>query len=384
VISRELPPPLQAAIDELVRAADRSRLEAAAARLTVAYQEGGAERPARTREDVLAYVAQRGPATYAAAVAALERVREQRPDWRPRSLLDVGAGPGTSSWAARAVWPELERIVLVEAEPEMVALGRELDQVGTEWIAGELEGGIGRVTGSFELVLAGYVLNELPDERVKPVTRLLWARAADTLVMLEPGTPAGYERILAARAEVLAAGGITLAPCPHDAQCPLVPPGWCHFGARLQRGESHRLVKAVSRGFEDEKFAYAALTRAVHRRAGARVIRPPQIRTGHVLLDLCEPSGVRRATVSKRHRDAFRRARKAGWGDAFEVGRSDCRTTDSEQGGTMKVVHCPCGKDVEAESDDQLVESVNEHVKADHPELEPFSREKVMEMAHEH
>ena len=324
MISRELPPPLRAAIDELVRGADRSRLEAAAARLTAAYREGGAARPARTREDVLAYAAQRAPATYAAAVAVLARMREQRPDWRPRSLLDVGAGPGTASWAARAVWPDLERFVLFEAEPEMVALGRQLGPAGADWIADDLDA----ATGSFDLVLAGYVLNELPDERLEQVAGSLWARTADTLVAIEPGTPAGYRRVLAARAAVLAAGGFTLAPCPHDAPCPLIPPDWCHFAVRLQRGESHRAVKAVSRGFEDEKFSYAALTRLPHPRAPARIIRPPQVRTGHVLLDLCESEGIRRATVSKRDRDAYRQARKAIWGDAFEPVPQDSGSTE--------------------------------------------------------
>ncbi len=51
----------------------------------------------------------------------------------------------------------------------------------------------------------------------------------------------------------------------------------------------------------------------------------------------------------------------------------------------MKVVHCPCGTDVKGESDDQLVENVLEHVKSDHPEMaETYSREQILEMAHEH
>ena len=317
VIPRELPPPLQAAIDELVRGADRGRLETAAVGLTKEYRQGRATRAARTREDVLAYAAQRAPATYAAAVAVLTRVREQRPGWRPRSLLDVGAGPGTASWAAREVWPELERIVLVEAEPAMLELGRELTPTGAEWIAGELDDA--HASGSFDLVLAGYVLNELPDEDLGRTANSLWTRTGDTLVVLEPGTPAGYGRVLAVRAAVLEAGGITLAPCPHDRACPLAPSDWCHFPVRLQRSESHRAVKAVGRGFEDEKYSYAVLTRAAHPRVAARIVRAPQIRTGHVLLDLCEPEGVSRITVSKRARSAYRRARKAAWGDSFEV-----------------------------------------------------------------
>ncbi|MGI9111762.1 MAG: small ribosomal subunit Rsm22 family protein [Gaiellaceae bacterium] len=317
MISRELPPPLRAAIDELVREADRGRLEAAAVRLTNDYRQGRATRAARTRDDALAYAAQRAPATYAAAVAVLTRVREQRPEWQPRSLLDVGAGPGTASWAAREIWPELERIVLVEAEPAMLELGRELTPAGAEWIAGELDDA--RASGPFDLVLAGYVLNELPDKDLKRTADSLWARTRDTLVVLEPGTPAGYRRVLTVRDAALGAAGFTLAPCPHDRACPLAPPDWCHFPVRLERSESHRAVKAVERGFEDEKYSYSALTRAPHPRAAARIVRAPQIRTGHVLLDLCEPEGVSRITVSKRDRSAYRRARKAAWGDSFEL-----------------------------------------------------------------
>jgi ribosomal protein RSM22 (predicted rRNA methylase) len=88
---------------------------------------------------------------------------------------------------------------------------------------------------------------------------------------------------------------------------------------RLPRGEAHRTAKGVARGFEDEKLSYAALTRAPERRAISRVIRQPQIRSGHVYLDVCEPAGVHRAIVTRRDKEAYRRARKAAWGDALEL-----------------------------------------------------------------
>jgi hypothetical protein len=51
----------------------------------------------------------------------------------------------------------------------------------------------------------------------------------------------------------------------------------------------------------------------------------------------------------------------------------------------MKVVHCPCGVDVTGESDDQLVENVEAHMVSDHPDLVgKYSREQILEMAHEH
>lgn len=51
----------------------------------------------------------------------------------------------------------------------------------------------------------------------------------------------------------------------------------------------------------------------------------------------------------------------------------------------MKVVHCPCGKDVKGETDDELVTNVEAHVVEDHPDMVgKYSREQILEMAHEH
>ena len=50
----------------------------------------------------------------------------------------------------------------------------------------------------------------------------------------------------------------------------------------------------------------------------------------------------------------------------------------------MKVVQCPCGVNVEGETDDALVENVEAHIAADHPDLVgKYSREQILEMAHE-
>jgi hypothetical protein len=51
----------------------------------------------------------------------------------------------------------------------------------------------------------------------------------------------------------------------------------------------------------------------------------------------------------------------------------------------VKVVQCPCGTNVEGETDDTLVENVEAHIAADHPDLVgKYSREQILEMAHQH
>lgn len=52
---------------------------------------------------------------------------------------------------------------------------------------------------------------------------------------------------------------------------------------------------------------------------------------------------------------------------------------------TVKAVHCPCGTVIEAETDDELVEKTQQHVREDHPELESeYTREKILSIAQDH
>lgn len=237
----------------------------------------------------------------------------QRTDWAPRSLLDAGAGPGVAAWAALEAWPSLDAVTLVEAEPAMVAAGRELVPSGT-WVQGD----VAQARGPADLVLASYVLGELAD--VAGAALRLWEQAADTVAFVEPGTPAGYRRILEARAAVIEAGGSTVAPCPHDLPCPLPADDWCHFAVRLPRSKLHRRAKGVELGWEDEKFSYAVLAREPVRKAASRIIRRPQPRSGYVELVTSDADGeVRERKVAKSTGSLYKEARKAAWGDALDV-----------------------------------------------------------------
>ena len=116
---------------------------------------------------------------------------------------------------------------------------------------------------------------------------------------------------------MIAAGGSTVAPCPHDLPCPLPADDWCHFAIRLSRSKLHRRAKGVELGYEDEKYSYAVLSCTPVPKAGARIIRQPQVRSGHVHLVTCEPDGIHQRTVSRREGDRFKDAKGAAWGDSL-------------------------------------------------------------------
>jgi ribosomal protein RSM22 (predicted rRNA methylase) len=239
------------------------------------------------------------------------------PGFAPASQLDVGAGPGTAFWAAADVWPSIRERVAVEAVPEMARLGRELG-TDADWLEGRAPDAV--PAGPLDLVTVSYLLGELPEAGRRETVERAWGAAAGALAVVEPGTTAGYERVLAARELLLAQGGTVVAPCPHDRACPLAGSGdWCHFAVRVARTGAHRAAKRAQLGHEDEKLSYIVVAREPVAQAAARVLRHPQLRSGHVLLELCTPAGLRRETVSKRDRDRYRRARTISWGEDLEA-----------------------------------------------------------------
>ncbi|GHB04153.1 small ribosomal subunit Rsm22 family protein [Streptomyces termitum] len=273
----------------------------------------------RDRADVAAYAAYRMPATFEAARGALEALRDAAPEWVPAGHVDVGGGTGAASWAVAGAWGEAppRSTVLDWAEPAL-ALGRELAAgvLDAEWRRERI--GTALRLPETDLVTVSYVLKELTEaDRAALVAEA--ARAArGAVVVVEPGTPDGYERIIAARTLLVEAGLTVAAPCPHSGACPIAPgTDWCHFAARVSRSSLHRRVKGGSLPYEDEKYAYVAAVRVPAVPAPARVTRRPQIRKGQVLLELCGPDGLGRETVTKRHGPLYKRARDAEWGDAW-------------------------------------------------------------------
>ncbi|MFJ9668494.1 small ribosomal subunit Rsm22 family protein [Streptomyces sp. NPDC101219] len=275
----------------------------------------------RDRADVAAYAAYRMPATFEAVRSALEAFADTVPDWAPGDHLDVGGGTGAAAWAVNATWGGERPVTVLDWAEPALAVGRELAAShpalkDVSWQRSRI--GSALTLESTDLVTVSYVLNELTEaDRAALVDAA--AGAARTVVIVEPGTPDGYTRVIEARDRLISAGFRVAAPCPHSEGCPIVPgTDWCHFSARVSRSSLHRQVKGGSLAYEDEKFSYVAVTRLPAVPAASRVVRKPQIRKGQVLLDLCEtPPSLRRATVTKRHGDQYRAARDTDWGDPW-------------------------------------------------------------------
>ena len=320
--SPDLPAELKTALDVRLRGFSRSDAADRAALISRTYRDGGGSGTIKSETDALAYAVARMPATYAAVVASLNALCEIRPDFAPASLLDVGAGPGTASWAAAEAFPSLQDFKLLDANVALRALALDLVHDSSRLRDASYERGEARAAlakaETADLVIASYMIGEIGDAEQKALADLMWAKTRDTLLVVEPGTPAGYARIIALRERLTAAGAHVAAPCPHDGKCPLVAPDWCHFTQRLQRSRAHKQVKGVELPFEDEKFAYVALTHAPVARRVSRVLAQPVVTKVEVSAKLCTPAGLAVTKTPRRAKADYARARRWRWGDAVD------------------------------------------------------------------
>jgi ribosomal protein RSM22 (predicted rRNA methylase) len=304
----QLPAQVRRAIEARADEVGFPALKRAAAALSDAYREG---KPLRISSDdhVAAYLVTRMPATYAAARAALDEL----PPMEVNSILDIGAGTGAAALAARERFPGAREITLIERDPSLADAAR-------EWLseARVLTADVAalRELPPHDLVIAAWSIGEIE----RDVCQLLWDATRVAMMVIEPGTPRGAERIATIRERLFGFGAHIAAPCPAAMRCPLAAPDWCHFAARVERSSLHRRIKDGQLGYEDEKFSYVAVTRQPVPLAEARVLRHPQHRPGLIELTLCTPAGPRVERVGKKDRTRFRAARKAGWGSGYSAG----------------------------------------------------------------
>ncbi|MHC5233076.1 small ribosomal subunit Rsm22 family protein [Brucella sp. LJL56] len=319
----ELPTSLRQAVDAALEGVALADLKRASEMLSRRYRAETRDGRMHISDDLAAkaYLAARLPATYAAVRASMSSAAEVCPDFAPQSMLDVGAGPGTALWAAKQCWPTLQAATMIEASPAIRAVGSDLSQNSglrdLDWRAGDVV----REKLDFpqaDLVTIAYVLDELAPEKRLGLIERLWASARHMLVIVEPGTPAGWQRILDARSALVAEGAVIAAPCPHQLDCPLVAPDWCHFSRRVARSRIHRLTKEAEVPWEDEKFIYLAAVRETVGGVEARIIAPTRVGGGKVSVKLCKDNGrAEERLLTKRDGDLFRWARRADWGDAL-------------------------------------------------------------------
>jgi ribosomal protein RSM22 (predicted rRNA methylase) len=280
------------------------------------YKSGGASDASL---DLNAYLVTRLPATYAAVHACL---RELPADFAPQSFLDAGSGPGTASWAAVEIFPDIARIVMLDNNATFLELAKNLSASSSHAALKQPTALVGDFNLAAEgmacdLVVASYALAEMPLGKSTKAALALWRNCKQALVMIEPGTPQGFARILEARSALISEGANIVAPCSHANACPMVGQDWCHFKVRLPRSREHLHAKNATVPFEDEKFSYLIASRDSVIKQNARILAPPVASKPAISFKLCSETGLSLHSVARRNREEYKRIRKLGWGDVF-------------------------------------------------------------------
>ncbi len=321
MISPTLPAELKAALNAKLQGFSRTDAAQRSQKISNTYRTGGGSGTIKSEADALAYALARMPATYAAVTASLNALAEIAPDFAPETLLDVGAGPGTASWAAAEAFSSLQDFTLLDANATLSRLALELARDSTRladcrYLPGDAGANLAEASQA-DLVVASYIIGELGESDQRKLVDAMWAKARHALVVIEPGTPAGYSRIIALRQQLITAGAHVAAPCPHEKPCPLAAPDWCHFSQRLPRSQAHRQIKGADVPFEDERFIYMALTRTPPAARASRVLAPPDVGKAEITAKLCTEDSVALARVPRRDKAAYADARRWRWGDAI-------------------------------------------------------------------
>lgn len=257
----------------------------------------------RTELDRHAYLITRLPATQ----AAIQRVLKEIKQFTVESYLDIGAGPATSWGAVTLFWPQV-KATMIEKDRIFFEIGKRATPPQVKWMKELSE-------TPHDLVLFSYSWGEIDDLELLSKA---WKLARQFLVVIEPGTPRGYENVLKARSWCIEQGGAVVAPCPHSQKCPWQGTDqWCHFGVRLERSREHQLAKEGSLGFEDEKFSYTILSKQPQNLFSTRLLKDPLRRKGHTVITLCTPQGVEEKTVTKSQKDQYKMVNKLKWGDCL-------------------------------------------------------------------
>ncbi|MBZ5493379.1 MAG: small ribosomal subunit Rsm22 family protein [Acidobacteriia bacterium] len=316
---------LQDAIQRETDKVDRRKLTLATAQLTEHYKAADFSSPAVASEaHRSAYLAVRFPATYAAIQRVFAEIKLRATNQEIVSLLDLGAGPGTALFAAAEQFSQLQQATLIESDAGWITVGKRLAEQSeltivqqAQWLKQDLRSGLS--CEKHDLVVISYTLGELPQAAAEAVLNKAWKCASKFLVLIEPGTRRGFAAINAARSALIANAVALLAPCPHHFACPMAAAGdWCHFSQRVERTSQHRQLKGGALGYEDEKFSYLVAAKSAEPSTGARIVRHPGKHSGHVKLALCTAEGkIENRTITRSSKEAYKRARKAEWGDLW-------------------------------------------------------------------
>ncbi|MBP9719087.1 MAG: hypothetical protein KBD46_01340 [Candidatus Levybacteria bacterium] len=278
--------------------------------------------------DALAYLALRTPATYAQIFGSFSHITDTLMDFKPKTMLDIGSGPGTGVWAAKQIWDSLEEATCLDRERSFLTLGREISNAASLSVKLSLQQGnaayiIENDTTKYDIVLLANMLGELDTAQRDHLIGSAYNHCKGIMVIVEPGTPEGSAIVYKA-AKSLSHEQI-LAPYSNNT---LIEDTnhWLHFPQRFIRPEFQRRVRQHMRDsslmasdWEEAKYAYVAIgNNMISTKPWGRCVGAPTLYKGYLQIPIMTTDGMEVVKVMKRHKQQYLFAKKLKWGESIE------------------------------------------------------------------
>lgn len=326
-MSYELPTEITSIIAEMLRSgtlADWQRARGATSSLYKENSTSTEEARALSPQEESAYIAARMPATFAANLRTFEILSAVLKKSAPNSILDLGSGPGTASLAALNYAKSVKEITLIERSGTFLEAAKSFfngSSIEINTINRNLTDEIQQHSAlpTADLVIASYSINELATESVPSLIERAWAATNSLLVIVEPGTKAGFQNILRIRDQLIKLGAKILAPCAHSVACPMADTGkWCHFRVRFNRSRLHKIVKDAVLSYEDEPFSFIAFSKSDQLYPQERLTSYPRKEKGFIKAEICGFDGnLTERRFLKRNKDEYEKVKVLTWGDGL-------------------------------------------------------------------
>ena len=268
----------------------------------------------------VAYSVIRMPATYSAIRESLEKTLEI---YNPgiKSVLDIGSGTGAAEWVIDDIL-DVDDITCLEREKDM----RDISKIYFSY--NENLKSVKFIDADIlkedlnlkkDLCILSYMINELDEHKRLEIVKKALNATNKIMLIVEPGTPEGFNNIKKIRDFAYEEGYSIIAPCTgFCGRCDIKEDDWCASSIRVQRTKIHKYLKDADVPFEDEKFSYIAISKEkidLNDNEYLRILRHPKIENGRVTVKFCQNGEIIEKVITKKDKELFKKVKKKNIGD---------------------------------------------------------------------
>lgn len=276
--------------------------------------------------DTIAYLALRTPATYAQIFGSLLQISELAPFFKPKSVLDIGSGPGTGIWAAKTVWDSIEDATCIDKNEHLLVTGKEITNKANiiknvTWKKWDSVKDDTLNLPMSDIVIVANVLNEMSDSQAKYLLDQAYNRCRFLMIIIEPGTSFGID-IIEKATRSFPNKIVLIAPYINN-NFVIDKKTWLHFSQRFIRPEFQRRIRKRMRtdplsasDWEETKYAYLAIGKLpVENKIWGKVVGPTLKQKGFLEIPILTKDSITKIKVLKRNKKQYTFAKNIKWGD---------------------------------------------------------------------